>query len=238
MVANHQDGSVSVFELATAADLELEQTVALPAVESGGEAIFTVTVTNHGPANATALRVEEVLPSGLTLTSCVTTVGTCVGTATSPVVEAPLLTAGSSVVVALRAAASCDLADGTPLTAVARVEAAEQDPAPGDETVATAVVVRNPSPVLSGVSVSPNVLWPPDHKLVDVVVAYTIGDNCPLPAAGCGPVQGEQTSRRTQRAMAHSAGDWIVVDAAQRAGLRADVGVGAAEGLYAERCLR
>jgi hypothetical protein len=34
------------------------------------------------------------------------------------------------------------------------------------------------APVISGVSVTPNVLWPPNHKLVDVTVNYTAKDNC------------------------------------------------------------
>jgi hypothetical protein len=33
-------------------------------------------------------------------------------------------------------------------------------------------------PVISGVSANPNVLWPPNHKMRDVVISYTAVDNC------------------------------------------------------------
>jgi uncharacterized protein (TIGR03118 family) len=33
-------------------------------------------------------------------------------------------------------------------------------------------------PVIAGVSTTPNVLWPPDHRLVPVVVNYTVQDSC------------------------------------------------------------
>jgi hypothetical protein len=35
------------------------------------------------------------------------------------------------------------------------------------------------APVISNVSATPNVLWPPDHKFVDVTVNYTETSNCP-----------------------------------------------------------
>jgi hypothetical protein len=35
------------------------------------------------------------------------------------------------------------------------------------------------SPVISGVSASPNILWPPNHKFVDVTISYTSTSDCP-----------------------------------------------------------
>ena len=34
------------------------------------------------------------------------------------------------------------------------------------------------APAISGLSATPNTLWSPNHKLVDVTVDYRAGDNC------------------------------------------------------------
>ncbi len=39
-------------------------------------------------------------------------------------------------------------------------------------------VVDLDAPAITGVSASPAVLWPPNHKLVDVTIAYATADNC------------------------------------------------------------
>ena len=65
-------------------------------------------------------------------------------------------------------------------------------------------------PTISGVSVSPNTLWPPNHKMVPVVVNYTVNDDCD-PAPVC------SLSVRDNEAEGvgdgHASPDWIVVDA-------------------------
>ena len=41
-------------------------------------------------------------------------------------------------------------------------------------------VTDNEAPVITGESTSPSVLWPPDHKMVDITVNYVSTDNCPV----------------------------------------------------------
>jgi hypothetical protein len=41
-------------------------------------------------------------------------------------------------------------------------------------------VTDNESPVITGASTSPSVLWPPNHQMVDVMVNYVSTDNCPV----------------------------------------------------------
>jgi 6-phosphogluconolactonase (cycloisomerase 2 family) len=36
-----------------------------------------------------------------------------------------------------------------------------------------------PAPVITAVSATPNVLWPPNHKFVEVIIDYTVTDPCP-----------------------------------------------------------
>jgi hypothetical protein len=56
------------------------------------------------------------------------------------------------------------------------------------------------APVITGASAIPDVLWPPDHKLVDVTIDYTVTDPCPN---------------------TYKEPDWVVVDA-HRLRLRAE----------------
>jgi hypothetical protein len=79
-------------------------------------------------------------------------------------------------------------------------------------------------PTVQNLSATPSVLWPPSHKMVDVLVAYTAVDNCDaaslisctLTASSDEPVNGIGDGDRTP--------DWEVVDAhhlrlrAERAG--------------------
>jgi hypothetical protein len=42
----------------------------------------------------------------------------------------------------------------------------------------TVTVVDNEPPTVTGFAVSPAVLWPPNHRMVDVAVDYRLADNC------------------------------------------------------------
>jgi hypothetical protein len=62
-----------------------------------------------------------------------------------------------------------------------------------------------PSPEISGASASPDMLWPPDHKFVDVAIDYTETSNCPstctLSVTSNEPPVDDKTP------------EWIIVDA-------------------------
>lgn len=77
-----------------------------------------------------------------------------------------------------------------------------------------------PGPIISGVSATPNVLWPPNHKFEEVTINYTATDRCPntcvLTVASNEPVKGIGDGNTSP--------DWEVLDAhhvrlrAERAG--------------------
>jgi hypothetical protein len=48
-----------------------------------------------------------------------------------------------------------------------------------DPVVQTVTVTDNQAPVITNVSVTPTVLWPPNHQMIDITVNYTVTDNCP-----------------------------------------------------------
>ena len=61
------------------------------------------------------------------------------------------------------------------------------DPAGLSNTcVGTVTVVDKTAPVIAGVTARPNLLWPPNHKMVAVSVAPTVTDACdPGVVRGC-----------------------------------------------------
>jgi len=55
---------------------------------------------------------------------------------------------------------------------------ATDDKGASSSCTATVTVVDTQPPIISSVTASPNVLWPPNHKMVPVVVAISAEDNC------------------------------------------------------------
>ena len=62
-----------------------------------------------------------------------------------------------------------------------------------------------PAPVITGVSATPNVLWPPNHKFVDVTIGYTVTDPCPNTCV--------LTVSSNEPPVDDKEPEWIVVDA-------------------------
>jgi len=62
-----------------------------------------------------------------------------------------------------------------------------------------------PAPVIAGVSPTPNVLWPPNHKFVDVTIGYTVTDPCPNTCV--------LTVSSNEPPVDDKEPEWIVVDA-------------------------
>jgi uncharacterized repeat protein (TIGR03803 family) len=71
-------------------------------------------------------------------------------------------------------------------------------------STATVTVVDSTPPTLGDVTVTPNVLWPPNHKMVEVTVNYAAADNC-------GAVS-NALSVTSNEALNGTAPDWVVED--------------------------
>ena len=67
---------------------------------------------------------------------------------------------------------------------------------------ATVTVIDRTPPSITNLSVTPSNLWPPNHKMVDVVVAYDLSDDC-------GPVTGTLSVTSNEGTPA----DWQILDA-------------------------
>ncbi|HWI22285.1 MAG TPA: isopeptide-forming domain-containing fimbrial protein [Baekduia sp.] len=80
-------------------DIGIVKQAQAAAVEAGEEMDFTMTVTNHGPSDATGVTVEDVLPANLTFVSADTGCANASGTVTCAI---GALSAGQSVNLTLR----------------------------------------------------------------------------------------------------------------------------------------
>ncbi len=58
------------------ADLSLTQTVSNTALSLGDTVTFTIALNNSGPANATGVKVKDLLPSGINFTNATSSIGT------------------------------------------------------------------------------------------------------------------------------------------------------------------
>jgi len=64
-------------------------------------------------------------------------------------------------------------------------------------------------PIITNVSASPNSLWPPNHKMVDVFIAYDSEDNCSEVTNSLSVVSNEDVNGTGD---GNTSPDWIVID--------------------------
>ena len=153
-------------------------------VLSGHSVAYTITVTNNGPNDAADLTLTTSVPTSMAFQSMVPSAG---WTCTTPAAggngqltcTASTLANGASAQFTLTAMVPCITADGRSIQNTATVSSSTLNPNPTPQTDASvSIQVSNPPPVIAGLTVSPTVLWPPNHQMVKVTLPYTITDNC------------------------------------------------------------
>jgi predicted extracellular nuclease len=169
------------------ADLAVTVTADDMSPEAGTPVTHTVTVTNNG---AFAAQNVVLAANGTTTTF-------------------PSLAAGASETVVFTAAVGCGLADGSIISTTASVTSDTQDPSLGNNDVTVPVTVSNAAPTIAGLQTSVSTLWPANHKLVDVSLAYVAQD-------GCGPVAVSIAVTSNEPVNGHGDGnttpDWVIVN--------------------------
>ncbi|MDZ7961401.1 MAG: hypothetical protein RMY34_26560 [Aulosira sp. DedQUE10] len=73
---NEDDYSRVVATVVKLADLSLSQTISNTSLFVGDEATFTLTLNNSGPANATGVKIKDLLPAGFSFVSAEPSIGT------------------------------------------------------------------------------------------------------------------------------------------------------------------
>ncbi len=139
-----------------AADLSLTKTAAPSVVTAGGEVVYTLTVNNAGPDPA----LSVILTDG------------------SSTFTAPSLAVNASATYTLARPVACTLVDGVVITNTASVTSSVTDPIAANNTATANVSVSNPPPVITGLTADKTTISPPNHKMVDVKLAYSVDDNC------------------------------------------------------------
>lgn len=163
-------------------ELSIGLTASPNPVVTGSNVTYAITVTNEGTGPASTFTVTDELPAETSFVSCAATGGgLCSGSGNSRTVTFDSLAAGASATVTLVAQVNCEVRDGMVFGNTAIIKSLVPDPE-GDEEEDDSETVQttasNPPPMITGASVSPSSLWPPDHKLVNAAVSYKVVDNC------------------------------------------------------------
>ena len=187
------------------ADLAITKTDSPDPVIVGNDLTYTVTVTNNGPDVAGAVIVTDDLPAETTFVSCSPPLGAfCSGSGNNQTVTIRELIPGESKTITFVAAVNCSVADGTVISNTATYSPCTPDPDATNNSATATTTVSNPPPTITGATADPSVLWPPNHRMVNVTVSYDVMDNCPLSPNSC-------TLSVTSNEPIN--GDWIVLDA-------------------------
>jgi uncharacterized repeat protein (TIGR01451 family) len=194
------------------ADLAITKSDSPDPVIAGNDLTYTVTVTNNGPDAATSVTVTDNLPPETTFVSCSSTGGgVCGGSGNNRTVIFASLASGQSETITFVASVNCSVADGTLISNTATVSSITPDPDTTNDSATATTTVSNPPPTITNATANPSVLWPPNHRMVNVTVSYDVTDNCPLPPGSCTldvtsnePVLGHGSG--------HTSPDWIVLD--------------------------
>jgi von Willebrand factor A domain-containing protein 7 len=208
------------------ADLTLALTATPSPVVTGSDLTYALTVTNNGPGLSQNVVLTDTLFAGVTFKSltfppgwlCSTPAVGAVGTVTC---TAPSLAPGASAVFDVVGTVVCATIDGTPLQNSASVSSTTVDPSPSNNQATAVVTASNPAPQITGLSVNTAVLWPPNHKMVDVLVGYGVSDNCGFVSTTLSISSNEAVNGSGD---GNTSPDWVVVDAhhvqlrAERAG--------------------
>jgi uncharacterized repeat protein (TIGR01451 family) len=208
--------------VASNADLALTKSDAPDPVLNGGALTYSIVATNHGPGAAAAVVVSDDLPASTTFASVSASAGvTCnapaVGTTGTLTCSASTLAAAGTIAITLVVSVDSAARDGSVVTNSAMVSSSTTDPDSSNNAASVTTLVSNPPPVISDVSADPRSLWPPDHRLSDVVVSYNVVDSppptCVLDVTSNEPVDGVDDG--------NTAPDWVILDA-HRLQLRAE----------------
>jgi endo-1,4-beta-xylanase len=178
------------------ADLSTSVVANSSSVSSGHDLSYTITVTNNMDNDqepilstdddlpAENVSLVDTIPAGTVFKSLSAPAGwSCstppVGGVGSVNCTAASLAPGASAQFNLKVKVACPTPNNTGIVNSATVASITRDPnsAPNN-TASVNVLVSNPPPVISGLSVDKRVLRPPNHMMVPVKLSYNVNDNC------------------------------------------------------------
>jgi uncharacterized repeat protein (TIGR01451 family) len=163
------------------ADLRIAKSADPDPAEKGEPLTFTIMVDNDGPNGADSVEVTDPLPAGVDFALASSSCTESGGTVTC---DLGALAVSAQRTIEISGTVSCGLPDGQILSNTATVSADTLDADLADnQATANVAVFDTTPPVIQDVSVSPDSLWPPNHKMVPVTVNVVATDTCdPDPA--------------------------------------------------------
>src|SRR5262249_49249381 len=207
------------------ANLVTTMTASSGTVLSGHAVSYVITVTNKGPNDAANLTLTTSVPASNVFQSIAAPAGwSCntpaAGGSGQVSCTASTLSNGASAQFTVSDVVACATSDGTPIASSAAVTSTTSDPNPNPQNSASvSIQVANPPPVISDLSATPAVLWPPNHKMVDAMLSYNITDNCDAGLVPTIAITSNEPANGTGDG--NTSTDWQVIDGHQ-AQLRAE----------------
>ncbi len=158
------------------ADLEITKDAAPDPGEKGESLTYSINVANNGPETALMATVSDPLPAGLAFSSASAGCSEAGGTVTCDLGD---LAAGADRDIEIVGEISCALADGSILSNTASTISDTVDPDLSNNSATRDVAVFDTTPpVIEDLSVSPDSLWPPNHKMHLITADVTVTDTC------------------------------------------------------------
>ena len=193
------------------ADLSITKSVTPDPVETGKNLTYTINIANNGPDDAKSVTVTDILPTSTTFVSCTASGGgTCGGSGNNQTVTFPSLAANATETITIVAQVNCSTADAALISNTATISSPTTDPNPDNNSATATNKAFNPPPVISDASATPSTLWPPNHKMVDVTVNYTVTDNCGVVSTSLSVTSNEPIDGQGDGS---TSPDWEVLDA-------------------------
>lgn len=176
----------------------------------GGTLTYTVTAVNQGPHSAETVVLKHAIPAYATVAAvslpsgwaCTAPAAGAAGTITC---TKAAMAKNEAAIVTVTIAIVCPFPAAGVMSFGATVSSTTSDPNPANNIAAAATGVVNPAPVITGtMALSPS-SWPPNHKMVNIPITYTVSSGC----AGPAPVKLSVASNEPTNGSV----DWQVVDA-------------------------
>jgi endo-1,4-beta-xylanase len=194
-------------------------------VVNGRDVSYTITVTNHGRNQAANVSMVDMIPAGMLFRALAVPTGWTCNTPLADSTGQVTCTTDSMEIDAsaqfiLTLAVTCAAPDGMEIVNSATATSVTRDPnlAPNN-SAAVSVRVSNTPPVIRYFLVNKPVLFPLNHRMVDVKLIYDIDDCCDT---GLVPTITISSNQPTSDG---GSPDWEVVDAHQIR-LRAEISPG------------
>jgi len=159
------------------ADLNITKGAAPDPAEKGEALIYTIDFGNDGPDDAEEVTITDPLPAEISFDSA--SAG-CVEAGGTVTCDIGTLTSGAMDTVEITGTVSCAIPDGTSIMNTATISSAltADEDLSNNESTASVQAFDTTPPVIESLSVSPDTLWPPNHKMITVTADVVATDTC------------------------------------------------------------